>query len=211
VHSWSNCRFINPQNGVDDSCTFPSDIQNLFILFIPVPPFLFLFVFCICVTANSFDRLLFSFPANVSKIFDWYLHFFDNLKRLKLSHYTPRRHLGGKEVYLVHILDLGTKWGWVISVAPRPRFSRREMTRGTYWTGVWVGPRAGLDTEARGKIFRLRWGSNLNRLVVQPVARHWWSNLCNIHYINSYKLFYTAYLIYYYYYWLHYVASLFRS
>jgi hypothetical protein len=25
-------------------------------------------------------------------------------------------------------------------------------TPGTHWAGVWVGPRAGLDTEARGKI-----------------------------------------------------------
>jgi hypothetical protein len=28
----------------------------------------------------------------------------------------------------------------------------REMTLGTHCTGDWVGPRAGLDTEVRGKI-----------------------------------------------------------
>jgi hypothetical protein len=28
-----------------------------------------------------------------------------------------------------------------------------ERTPGTHCTGGWVGPRAGLDTEARGKIF----------------------------------------------------------
>jgi predicted DNA-binding transcriptional regulator len=33
-----------------------------------------------------------------------------------------------------------------------------------------VGPRAGLDTEARGKILSLLRGSNLDRPVVQPVA-----------------------------------------
>jgi hypothetical protein len=27
----------------------------------------------------------------------------------------------------------------------------REMTPGTHWTGGWVGPRAGLDTEVGGK------------------------------------------------------------
>jgi hypothetical protein len=27
-----------------------------------------------------------------------------------------------------------------------------ERTPGTHWTGGWVGPRAGLDTEDRGKI-----------------------------------------------------------
>jgi hypothetical protein len=36
-----------------------------------------------------------------------------------------------------------------------------------------VGPRAGLETEARGKSFRLRRGSNLDRPVIQSVARHY--------------------------------------
>jgi hypothetical protein len=31
-------------------------------------------------------------------------------------------------------------------------FSPGERTPGTHWTGGWVRPRAGLDTEARGKI-----------------------------------------------------------
>jgi hypothetical protein len=34
--------------------------------------------------------------------------------------------------------------------APRPRFSPGERALGTHWTGDWVGPRAGLDTEAGG-------------------------------------------------------------
>jgi hypothetical protein len=51
------------------------------------------------------------------------------------------------------ILDLGTRWGWVVSVTPRPRFTPGEMTPGTHCTGGWVGPRAGLDTEVTGKIF----------------------------------------------------------
>jgi hypothetical protein len=37
--------------------------------------------------------------------------------------------------------------------------------------GAWVGLRAGLNTEARGKILFLCRGSNLDRPVVQPVAR----------------------------------------
>jgi hypothetical protein len=36
-----------------------------------------------------------------------------------------------------------------------------------------VGPRAGLDTEARGKILCPRRESNPDRPVVQPVARHY--------------------------------------
>jgi hypothetical protein len=50
------------------------------------------------------------------------------------------------------ILGLGTRWGWVVSVTPRPRFTPGERTPGTHCTGDCVGPRAGLDTEVRGKI-----------------------------------------------------------
>jgi hypothetical protein len=35
---------------------------------------------------------------------------------------------------------------------PRPHFSPGERTPGNHCTGGWVGPRAGLDTEARRKI-----------------------------------------------------------
>jgi hypothetical protein len=43
--------------------------------------------------------------------------------------------------------------GWVVSVTPRPRFTPGERIPGTHWTGGWVGPpRAGLNTEATGKI-----------------------------------------------------------
>jgi hypothetical protein len=45
--------------------------------------------------------------------------------------------------------------GWVVSVTPLPRFTPGERTPGTHWTGGWVGPRAGLDTEARGHILFL--------------------------------------------------------
>jgi hypothetical protein len=39
----------------------------------------------------------------------------------------------------------------VVSVMPWPRFSPGERIPGTHCTGGWVGPRAGLDTEVRGK------------------------------------------------------------
>jgi hypothetical protein len=73
-------------------------------------------------------------------------------KELKLSHYTPRRLLSRKEVQLLLIHDLGTRWRWVVSVTPKPRFTPVERTPGTHCTGGWVCPRVGLDTEARGKI-----------------------------------------------------------
>jgi hypothetical protein len=40
----------------------------------------------------------------------------------------------------------------VVSVTPRPLFTPGERTPGTHWTGSWVGPRAGLDPKATGKI-----------------------------------------------------------
>jgi hypothetical protein len=49
----------------------------------------------------------------------------------------------------------------------------RERTLGTHWTGGWVGPRTGLDTEARRKIiFCLHQGSKLDHPVIQSVPRH---------------------------------------
>jgi hypothetical protein len=53
--------------------------------------------------------------------------------------------------------------GVVVSVTPRPRFTPGERTPGTHWIGGWVGHRAGLDAEARGKILCLCRGSNPNR------------------------------------------------
>jgi hypothetical protein len=54
----------------------------------------------------------------------------------------------------------------------------RGRDPGTHCTGGWVGPRAGLDTEDRGKFLCPCRGSNPDRLVVQPVARHYtaWHN-----------------------------------
>jgi hypothetical protein len=80
--------------------------------------------------------------------------------------------------------------GWVISVTPRPRFNPRKRTHGTHCTGGWVGPRAGLDTEARVKILCLCWGSNLDHPVVQSIARHYtdWATPAPIMLrIHSYK------------------------
>jgi hypothetical protein len=59
---------------------------------------------------------------------------------------------------------------WVVSVTPRPRFSPWERTPffGTHCTGGWVGPRAGLGTEAREIILCPCRGSNLDRPIVQP-------------------------------------------
>jgi hypothetical protein len=48
-------------------------------------------------------------------------------KKKGQSCFTPWRRLGGEEVWLLRIHDLGTRWGWV-SVTPRPRFTPGERT-----------------------------------------------------------------------------------
>jgi hypothetical protein len=57
-------------------------------------------------------------------------------------------------------LTHGTRRGWVVSITPRPRFTPGQRAPGTHCTGGWVGPRAGLDVEVRGKILCLCRGSN---------------------------------------------------
>jgi hypothetical protein len=49
------------------------------------------------------------------------------------------------------ILDLGTRWGMSGQSNAPAAFYPGEKTPGTNCTGGWVGPRAGLDTEVRGK------------------------------------------------------------
>jgi hypothetical protein len=56
----------------------------------------------------------------------------------------------------------------------------RARTPDAYWTGGWVGLRAGLDTEARGKTLCLCRGSSPDRPVVQSVVRQ-----STIRYVNT--------------------------
>jgi hypothetical protein len=79
---------------------------------------------------------------------------------------------GGEEYssysFTTSALD-GGEWS---ASRPARAFTPGERTHGIHWTGGWVGPRAGLDTEATGKILYPRRGSNPDRPVVQPVVRH---------------------------------------
>jgi hypothetical protein len=69
----------------------------------------------------------------------------------------------------------------MVSVTPRPRFAPGERNPGTHWTGGWVDPRAGLDTEARGEIpFPL----------LEMVPR-----LLKYYEISHYAIFLTSYLL----------------
>jgi hypothetical protein len=73
-------------------------------------------------------------------------------KKVKRSRYTPWRRLWERRYssysFTTSALD-GGEWS---ASRPGRAFTPGERTPGTHWTGGWVGPRAGLDTEDRGKI-----------------------------------------------------------
>jgi hypothetical protein len=87
--------------------------------------------------------------------------------------------LGGERRYSSYSFSTsaldGAEWS-----ASRPvrALTPGERTPGAHCIGGWVGLRAGLDTEVRGKILCPRRGSNLDSPVVQPVVRHYtaWAN-----------------------------------
>jgi hypothetical protein len=95
-------------------------------------------------------------------------------KKVKQSRCTPWRRLGGDEVYSSYSFSTSALDGGEWSAShPGRALTPGERTPGTHCTGGWVGPRAGLDTEVRGKILCPRRGSNPDCPVVQPVVRHY--------------------------------------
>jgi hypothetical protein len=69
-----------------------------------------------------------------------------------------------------HLLDLGTRWKWVVSFTSQPLYPQRKSP-GTHWIGGWVGPRAVLDMVVKRKIPSPHWEWNRRTLIVQPVAQ----------------------------------------
>jgi hypothetical protein len=82
--------------------------------------------------------------------------------------------LGGESRYSSYSFTTSALDGGEWSASrPGRVFTPGERTPGTHCTGGWVGPRAGLDTEDRGKILCPCRGSNPDRPVVHPVVRHY--------------------------------------
>ena len=50
---------------------------------------------------------------------------------------------GGVEVQLYSFLNLGARWGWVVSTTPRPVYTQERP--GTHCTEGWLGFKAVLD------------------------------------------------------------------
>jgi hypothetical protein len=63
---------------------------------------------------------------------------------------TPSRRMG-EWSYSSTILDLSTRWRWVVSFTPRP-LCPREVTTGTHWIGGWVGPKVRLNAVEQRRI-----------------------------------------------------------
>jgi hypothetical protein len=75
-----------------------------------------------------------------------------NLTKGKAVPLFPCRRQEGEKKQLLLILDVDIRKGeWSASRPGRALFP--GMDPGTHWIGGWVGLRAGLDTEARGKSF----------------------------------------------------------
>jgi hypothetical protein len=113
----------------------------------------------------------------------------------KMFHYTPRRRLDGEVVYLLLILDLGTRWSWVVNVTPWLHFSPGVKAPGTHCRGGWVGLRVDLNTDARRKILL-----PLPGMEPQPAScparsqtLYCLSYLAHHHNIQSKKLFFSIF------------------
>jgi hypothetical protein len=94
------------------------------------------------------------------------------LQKAKQSRYTPWQRLGERR-YSSYSFTISALDGVSSQCYAPAALCPGERTPGTHCTGGWVGPRAGLDTEDRGKILCLCRESNPDRPVVQPVARHY--------------------------------------
>jgi hypothetical protein len=92
--------------------------------------------------------------------------------KIKQSRYTPWRRLGERR-YSSYSFTTSALDGVSGQRRAPPRFTPRERTPSTHWTGGWVGPRVGLDTEDRGKILCPCRGSNPDCQVFQPLVRHY--------------------------------------
>jgi hypothetical protein len=66
-----------------------------------------------------------------------------------------------------------TRWGWMVSVTLRLRFSPGKRTLCTHCTGGWVGLRAGLHSEATGKTLSLLPGIETRSPGRPARARHY--------------------------------------
>jgi hypothetical protein len=83
-------------------------------------------------------------------------------------------HLGDRRYSSYSSLTSAVEGGEWSASRPGRALPPGETAPGTPWTGGWVGPRASLDAEVRGKILCLCRGSNPGR-PVRSQTLHWLS------------------------------------
>jgi hypothetical protein len=74
------------------------------------------------------------------------------------------------------ILDLGTRWRWVVSFMLRPLYPG-EIVPGTHWIGGWMVSRTGLDAVVKRKIPSFCRDSSPRTPIVQPVSQRYTTEL----------------------------------
>jgi hypothetical protein len=94
------------------------------------------------------------------------------------KHHAMKAYVGNGGI-APRILDLGTRWRWVISFTPQPLYPQ-ERTPGIHWIGGWVSPRAGLDAGVRRKIPSPYRDSNPPPPIIQPVSQQYTTELSRI-------------------------------
>jgi ferredoxin-thioredoxin reductase catalytic subunit len=126
--------------------------------------------FCFARRKNCFcNGCAASFPEERNRSHLTTYHLQDKVKGKVKQFYNTPMEAQGERMYSSYsfttlALD-GVEWS-----TSRPG---RALPPGSHCTGGWVGPRAGLDTEDRGKIFCPCQGSNPDRPVIQSVVRHY--------------------------------------
>jgi hypothetical protein len=98
------------------------------------------------------------------------------IKKLKLSHYMLWCRLEGEEVQFLFILDLGNRWGWVVSALAPRKGPPVPIVQESGWAPepVWT-------QRLKEKSFQFCRDRTLNHRVIQCVARHYtdWATLAS--------------------------------
>jgi hypothetical protein len=94
------------------------------------------------------------------------------VKSLCLTKHRTMKTYWGSGCKAPRILDLGTRWRWVVSCTPRPLYLQGKSP-GTHWIGGWVGTRTILDAVVKRKIPSTRRVSNPRTPNVQHVAQRY--------------------------------------
>jgi hypothetical protein len=82
----------------------------------------------------------------------------------------PWRHLGGEEVQLLLILNLGTRWGQVVSITPQLHFTTRKEPLAPIGQEAEQTPYPAWMQKLEGKSSA---PVKVQTLVIQSVVRHY--------------------------------------